>query len=97
MQDNKAEAVKISEDVEVVPDNDGKVKKVLRGVRDWVKDDHIDPTKLHILAGLNKPVRGTYGNKHVYGGTVGSVEKAKRRATNKRARAARRVHRLRSK
>lgn len=62
--------------------------KKLRRVRDYIKDDEVlDPSKLHILAGLNQL------GLHVYGGTVPGSVVEKRRAKNKAARKARRKNR----
>lgn len=64
----------------------GMSEKKLRRVSDYIKDDDaLDPTKMHILGGLQ--------HKPVYQGTVFGAEKAKRRAKNKRARIARRKYR----
>lgn len=57
-----------------------------RKAHDFVSDE-VNPTSLHILAGLNRQ------GMHVYAGTVSGAEKEKRRARNKRARAARRKSR----
>jgi hypothetical protein len=71
-------------------------EKVIRAERlQKTIDNHItdeqlgDPTRLALLAGLSQL--------RVYGGTVDPATVAKRRAKNKAARKARRVHRLRSK
>ena len=90
-------------EVEVVPDEASKVQKTLRRVRDWFNDEDVldDANKRAILAGLNKNPRmhgpRSFSYMNIYGGTVSGAERQKRRTKNRRARKARRVHRLRSK
>lgn len=68
-------------DIEAVQEEQKKPK--LRTVRDHLKtDESLDPSKLHILAGLQ--------NKLVYPGTVDRETARRRRVKNKAARAARR-------
>lgn len=71
---------------EATDDEEAPKSKKLRRPSDFIEDDIYD-TKLHILAGLQKP------GMHVYGGTVDPEEVKRRRAKNKRARAARRKNR----